>query len=170
MSPLPTLTTASFDAELPFAAIPMAQSACTPQQVRETRLALRVLAAPVDSVENTDPLLQRLEAKLDLALEVSLLSRYPERPMLTSCRVGLDAIGWLSQHPYTLGEKLRIEMFPHADSALVLYLAATVSASVPIEGGQHQITLDILPALDEFTLHLWEKWVFRRHRRGILAR
>ncbi|MBV8046384.1 MAG: hypothetical protein JO171_04500 [Paludibacterium sp.] len=169
MSLLPTLATASFDAELPFAAIPLPESGCTPQQVRETRLALKVLAAPVDSVENTDPLLQRLEAKLDLALEVSLLSRYPQRPALMDCRVGLDAVGWLSPHPFTLGERLRLEMFPHADSALILYLAVTVSGSVPVAGG-HQITVDIRPTFDEFTLHLWEKWVFRRHRRGILAR
>jgi hypothetical protein len=169
MSSLPTLASASFDAELPFAAIPMTESACTPQQIRETRLALRVLAAPVDSVENAEPLLQRLEAKLDLALEVSLLSRYPQRPETTPCRIGLDAVGWLSPHPFTLGERLRIEMFPHIDSALVLYLTAVVSGSVPMADG-HQISVDIRPAFDEYTLHLWEKWVFRRHRRGILAR
>ncbi len=169
MSPLPMLATASFDDELPFAVAPLQHGACSPQQVRETRLALKVLAAPVDSNENIDPLLQRLEAKLDLALEVSLLSRYPERPPLTPCRVGLDAIGWLSLHPYTLGEALRIEMFPHADSALVLYLAASVTASVPVAGG-HQITVDIQPAFNEYTLQLWEKWVFRRHRRAILDR
>jgi len=170
MSPLPTLQTASFDAELPFAACPLPPTGCSPQQTRETRLALRVLAAPVDSVENNDPLLQRLEAKLDLALEVSLLSRYPERPSLTPCRVGLDAVAWLSAHPYTLGEQLRLELFPHPDSALVLYLPSRVKECRPVSAGGHQITADIGAAFSEFTLPLWEKWVFRRHRRAILDR
>lgn len=169
MSPLPTLQTASFDAELPFAACPLPPAGCSPQQLRETRLALKVLAAPVDGVENTDPLLQRLEAKLDLALEVSLLSRYPDRPALTPCRVGLDAVAWLSAHPYTLGETLRLELFPHPDSALVLYLASRVKECHTVTGG-FQVTADITPAFSEYTLPLWEKWVFRRHRRAILDR
>jgi hypothetical protein len=169
MSPLPTLQTASFDADLPFAACPLPAAGCSPQQMRETRLALRVLAAPVEGGENADPLMQRLEAKLDLALEVSLLSRYPERPALVPCRVGLDAVAWLSDHPHPPGEALRLELFPHPDSALVLYLASRVRECHAVSGG-HQVTADISHAFTEFTLPLWEKWVFRRHRRAILDR
>jgi hypothetical protein len=44
-------------------------------------------------------MLVRLEAKLDLALEIALLSHHPERPALTPCRLGLDSIAWLSDHP-----------------------------------------------------------------------
>lgn len=169
MPPLPALETASFDAELPFCARPAPEGVCTPQQVRETRLALRVLAAPVDSVENTDPLLQRLEAKLDLALEVSLLSRYPQRPPLCHCRIGLEEIGWHADQAYAAGDALRLELFPHPDSALVLYLAARVKTCRP-EGSGFALIADIQPAFNEFMLQLWEKWVFRRHRRAILDR
>lgn len=170
MAPLPALETASFDADLPFSATPLPQGGCTPQQMRETRLALKVLAAPVDSVDNVDPLLQRLEAKLDLALEVSLLARYPERPALTPCRVGLDAIGWHAEHALQPGARLLLVLFPHPDSALVLYLAAQVTQCHSSPAGGYQIKAEMAAELSEYTLQLWEKWVFRRHRRAILDR
>jgi hypothetical protein len=168
--PLPTLETACFDADLPFRASPLPEGHCTPQQLRETRLALKVLAAPVDSVENTDPLLQRLEAKLDLALEMGLLSRYPERPPITACRLGLEAIGWHADQAIPPGTPVQLTLFPHPDSALVLYLAAHVSECVEIPAGGVQLTAKIGAGLNEYTLPLWEKWVFRRHRRAILDR
>jgi hypothetical protein len=169
MMPLPNLDTANFDAELPFDASPLSGGACTPQQMRETRLALRVLAAPVDSAENTDPLLQRLEAKLDLALEVSLLTRYPDRLPLTRCRIGMEAIGWCASAPLNPGTPLLLTLFPNPDSALVLYLATSVQLCQPSDSG-FQLTVDIRSAFSEYTLRLWEKWVFRRHRRAILDR
>jgi hypothetical protein len=148
----------------------MSGETCSPQHLRETRLALRVLAAPVDSAENIDPLLQRLEAKLDLALEVSLLSRYPKRPPLTLCRVGLEEIGWHADYPFEAGEKLELTLFPHPDSSLVLHIAAIVQQCAPASGGGFQVAADIRHAFNEFTHGLWEKWVFRRHRRMILER
>jgi len=170
MPPLPALETASFDAQLPFAATPLQSGACTPQQTLETRLALRVLAAPNDSTESTDPLLLRLEAKLDLALEVSLLSRCPQRPPLTSCRLGLEAVGWHAEQAYTPGTALLLELFPQTDSALVLYLAAQVSECESSAKGGYQIKAEISAGLSEATQLLWEKWVFSRHRRAILDR
>lgn len=170
MPPLPVLETASFDADLPFSATPLPQGGCTLQQMRETRLALRVLAAPVDSADNADPMMQRLEAKLDLALEVSLLSRYPERPPLSACRVGMEAIGWHASHAQTLGAELLLVLFPHPDSALVLYLGATVSECSATPTGGYQIKAEIGAGLSEYTLQLWEKWVFRRHRKAIMDR
>lgn len=169
MFPLPDLSTASFDAQLPFAARVAVPPVCTPGQLRETRLALKVLAAPVDSIDNADPLLLRLEAKLDLALEVSLLVRTPERPALTHCRLGLEAIAWHASEPYPEGETLHLTLFPHADSALVLFLVATVKRCQAEAGGWHVI-VDILQGFNEHTQRLWEKWVFRRHRRAILDR
>jgi len=128
------------------------------------------LAAPVDSGENTDPLLLRLEAKLDLALEMGLLLRYPERPPLTTCRLGLEAVGWHADQPLAIGSSVMLLLFPHPDSALVLYLAACISECVANPAGGVQLTARLSSGLDEYTLSLWEKWVFRRHRRAILER
>ena len=170
MSQLPALETASFDAELPFSATSLALGSCTVQQMRETRLALRVLAAPVESTESADPLMQRMEAKLDLALEVGLLSRYPERPPLTLCRVGLDAIAWHSPQAHNVGEVVELTLFPHPDSALVLYAAARIQECQITSAGGYKLKADIRQAFSEYTLQLWEKWVFRRHRRSVMDR
>ncbi|WP_230370485.1 hypothetical protein [Paludibacterium denitrificans] len=92
MNSLPALDSASFDAHLPFAVEPLPDGQCPSRLERQTRLALQVMAAPTETPEDANPLLQRLEAKIDLALEMALLSQHPERPPLTHCRLGLNAI------------------------------------------------------------------------------
>ena len=115
-------------------------------------------------------MLVRLEAKLDLALEVSLLSRHPERPPLTPCRLGLDSIAWISDHANHGSEPGLGALCPTPDSALLLFLAARISTVTPGENGNYLIRADIAGAFDEATRLLWEKWVCRRHRKAILER
>ncbi|BBH13990.1 hypothetical protein [Chromobacterium haemolyticum] len=170
MSLFPELDSASFDAELPFSVQPLPGGICPARQERETRLALRVLAAPTETLPEADPMLVRLEAKLDLALEVSLLSRHPERPPLTPCRLGLDSIAWISDHANHGSEPVLVALCPNPDSALLLFLAARISTVTPGENGNYLIRADISGAFDEATRLLWEKWVFRRHRKAILER
>ncbi|QEL56232.1 hypothetical protein [Chromobacterium paludis] len=166
---LPALDTVSFDARLPFLAQPL-QGDYPPRQQRETRLALRVLAAPPQTPEDSNPVLLRLEAKLDLALEVSLLERHPDRPAVEPCRLGLNAVAWRDGQAWQPGQRLLLLLHPNPDSALSLCLYGIVASSQPAGGGQHLLTADIHQSFDEDTHLLWEKWVFRRHRRAILER
>jgi hypothetical protein len=170
MPQLPELDTVSFDADLPFGVQLLPGGVCPQQLRRETRLALRVLAAPVETTENPDPLLLRLEAKLDLALEVSLLDRHPDRPALLPCRLGLEQIAWQQPQPQAPGETMLLTFYPHAESSLALFIAAQVADCRAVGRDGHHLRADISRAFDDITRPLWEKWVFRRHRRAILGR
>lgn len=171
MSRLPTLATASFDADLPLSCQCLADSPYQGRLDRETRLALQLLASPAELPDDADPLLLRLEAKIDLTLELVLATRYPVRPPITPCRLGLDAIAWHSPTPYPVGEQVLLTLHPNSDSALILRLAGTITACEPApEQAGYLLQADIRPAFDK-TSHLqWEKWVFRRHRRAIQER
>jgi hypothetical protein len=165
---LPELDTVSFDAELPLSLRPFDDY--NAKLARETRLALRILAAPTENRDGADPQMQRLEAKLDLALEVALLSRHPDTPPLHPCRLGLGSIAWLAGHGHQPGSQLLLTLSPHADSALTLFLPAHITSS-QLSGSQNYTnTASIDAALDENTRHLWEKWIFRRHREQIRQR
>ncbi|MBV8680148.1 MAG: hypothetical protein JO338_06820 [Aquitalea sp.] len=170
MNPLPQLDSASFDAMLPLGVHLLSQEQCSPSRQRETRLALRVMAAPSETPEEPDPMLVRLEAKLDLALEIALLGHNPERPPLTACRLGLDSIAWLSDHPWRVGDIVQISLSPNPDSALMLFLAAQIEQQYPTPDEAYAITARLNLPPDEQTGPLWERWVFRRHRRAILER
>ncbi|POZ63648.1 hypothetical protein [Chromobacterium alticapitis] len=166
---LPELDTVSFDARLPFQAKPL-HGDYPPQQQRETRLALRVLAAPTETPEDSNPALLRLEAKLDLALEVSLLERHPKRPAIAPCRLGLNTVAWLDSQSWQPGQKLLLLLHPNPDSALSLWLFGVVASKQPAGESGHLLTADIHASFDQDTHLLWEKWVFRRHRRAIQER
>ncbi|OWY37260.1 hypothetical protein CEK28_17830 [Xenophilus sp. AP218F] len=169
MSPLPDLDTVSFDARLPFSAQPLADEPLPPLS-RETRLALKVLAAPTETPDDASPILTRLEAKIDLALEVSLLERHPERPPLTRCRLGLEAVAWLDARDWPAGAAALLTLYPNPDSALGVFLPARVLSSAPAQDGRFLVRADVRGALDDDTQLQWEKWVFRRHRRAIQER
>lgn len=170
MNALPALDSASFDARLPLSVQLLSEEECSPARQRETRLALRVLAAPSETPEEPDPMLVRLEAKLDLTLEIALLSHHPDRPPLTPCRLGLESIAWLSDHPWRVGDTVQIALMPNPDSALMLFLAAHIEAQTPTPDESYAITARLQLPADEQTSPLWERWVFRRHRRAILER
>ncbi|WP_293765082.1 hypothetical protein [uncultured Aquitalea sp.] len=167
---LPVLDTASFDALLPLAVQQLGDEDYALRLQRETRLALRVLASPTETPEDADPMLTRLEAKLDLALEVSLQARHPARPPLTPCRLGLSTIAWLSDHPWPQDSRVLMTLAPNPDSALMLQLPARVETQQPTPDEGYAITARLLLNDDDTTGQLWEKWVFRRHRRAIQER
>ncbi|MGL6070320.1 PilZ domain-containing protein [Craterilacuibacter sp.] len=165
---LPELDTVSFDAELPLSLRPFDDY--NAKLARETRLGLRILAAPTENREGSDPQMQRLEAKLDLALEVALFSRHPDSPPLHPCRLGLGRIAWQSACEQQTDSPVLLTLSPHADSALTLFLPAHISSN-QISARQNYIYIaSIDAALDENTRHLWEKWIFRRHREQIRQR
>ena len=161
---LPALDTASFDAVLPLAYQPDASAAACAQALLGTRLALTILASPADNTEQAATL-QRLEAKLDLALELALQQRYPQAGQPTACRIGLEALAWL--HPVALaaGSSGILSLQPRAPSALTLQLPVSIHHCQPA-AGQYVIVAHCggLPADTQAD---WERWVFRRHRQGI---
>ncbi|OHX14922.1 hypothetical protein [Chromobacterium sphagni] len=163
------LDTVSFDADLPFLA-QVREGDYSPRLQRETRLALRVLAAPGETPDDSNPVLLRLEAKLDLALEVSLLERHPDRPTCTPCRLGLNSVAWQDSQSWPLGQPLLISLYPNPDSALSLCLNGYVTQCDSLSQQHHLLVADIRGTFDLDTHLMWEKWVFRRHRRAILER
>jgi hypothetical protein len=165
---LPPLDTVSFDAELPLISRPL--DALPARLDRETRLALRLLAAPTETRDNSDPLLLRVEAKLDLALELGLLARHHERPTLCASRVGLEALAWHAPTVLTIGERLLLSLFPNLDSALVLNLPIEVRHSLDDGQGGSVVSARLVAPFDEGSRECWERWVFRRHRLGLQNR
>lgn len=166
----PELNTVSFDAELPLHIEALADGTCPPRLNRETRLTLNVMSAPSDTTEEADQLLRRLEAKLDLVLELSLHERHPQRPPVHSCRIGLEEIAWLTDTAWAVGNTILITFSPNPDSGFMLFLTAKVTECKADTGHNYMVTADIRHALDENTQLLWEKWVFRRHRQDISSR
>ncbi|MDE1715359.1 hypothetical protein PWG14_23125 [Chromobacterium amazonense] len=166
---LPQLDTVSFDAELPLEAQAL-DGEYPPRMQRETRLSLRVLAAPTETPDDSNPVMLRLEAKLDLALEVSLLERHPDRPNNTPCRLGLNSIAWRDQKNWQPGQRLLLRLHPNPDSALSLCLCGVIASNQPAGERDYLLTADIHESFDTDTHLLWEKWVFRRHRRAIQER
>lgn len=159
---LPQLDTVSFDDALPLALLSTGEYG--PKLARETRLALRVLAAAPAGSDGGDPQLLRLEAKLDLALELALFGRHPETPACRACRLGLAEIVWLQDEAAGMGDAL-LRLSPNPDSALTLFLPVAVSASQ--EDGRTLVRAQLGASFDEATRDAWEKWVFRRHREAI---
>ncbi|CUA81496.1 MULTISPECIES: hypothetical protein [Gulbenkiania] len=166
---LPQLETVSFDGELPLMIGPAANGPTPPRLVRETRLALRVLAAPTELHEDSDPLLIRLEAKIDLALELTLVGYHRDEAHPTPCRVGLHQLAWLADTVFQPGDTHLFTLAPHTESALTLHLTGHIVACQPA-GERFAVLADIRHAFDEHTLLMWEKWVFRRHRQAIHQR
>lgn len=158
------LDTVSFDAELPLAYQPQADAQAMAQALLGTRLALSILASTADSSEQAGTL-QRLEAKLDLALELALQQRYPQAGAPTPCRIGLESLCWLHPAPLDIGSSGIISLQPRMPSALTLQLPITVLQCQPAGQG-YAVRASWGTQLAE-TQADWERWVFRRHRQAI---
>lgn len=159
---LPPLDTVSFDCHLPLDYQPQAGDAA--QALLTTRLALAILAGQGDN-SDAGPAQQRLEAKLDLALELALQQRYPQPPAAVACRVGLEAIAWHHPSALPLGSQGLLSLQVQAPSALTLHLPLTIRHCAPQAGG-FAIVASWGPALADAQA-AWERWVFRRHRQSI---
>lgn len=162
---LPALDTVYFDAALPLTSRSAAPGAGLAQ---ETRLALRVLAAP-EAHDDDEDAMTRLEAKLDLALEIALKAHHPQRPLARTCRIGLNALAWEDSEAYQPGETVELVLFPNPDSALALAVPLTITAATPLPNGTQYLG-DCKAAFDDATRQMWEKWVFRCHRRALQKR
>src|SRR5262249_30730648 len=99
---LPALDTVYFDAMLPLSSRAADKGVGLSQ---EPLLALRVLAAPEPREDDADASV-RLEAKLDLALELSLTLRNPHRPPAHTCRIGLNTLAWEDIETHQPGEEV----------------------------------------------------------------
>jgi hypothetical protein len=162
---LPALDTAYFDAVLPLMSRAVISGAILPQ---ETRLALKVLAAPEPHDDDADAM-TRIEAKLDLALEIALKVHHPQRPLARTCRIGLTALAWEDIESYQPGDEIELLLFPNSDSALALTLPITIVQADTLPTGALYLG-EFKSAFDEPTRLMWEKWVFRCHRRSLQKR
>lgn len=162
---LPALDTVYFDAVLPLLSRAGRQGASLAQ---ESRLALRVLAAP-EPHDNDDDALVRMEAKLDLALEIALKAHLPARPPAHTCRIGLNALAWEDSETYQLGDAVVLMLFPNEGSALALTLPLTIIQADTLPNGMLYLG-EFKSIFDDATRLMWEKWVFRSHRRSLQKR
>ncbi|MFC3626919.1 PilZ domain-containing protein [Vogesella amnigena] len=160
---LPQLDTASFDAQLPIA-LHQCDAQETARALLETRLALAILATPADSADNS-PQLQRLEAKLDLSLELALRAHPPQGLRLCNCRIGLESLAWHQQDALPAGSQWLLSLQPGLDSALSLHLPVVIRSCQPQDAGH--VLLAQWPALGEAMQQNWERWVFRGHRQQV---
>lgn len=168
MSAISLLDTVSFQATLPLSMASLSTGNARLQQQRETQLVLQVLTTQnTEPASGTDPFLQRLEAKLDLILEIGLISRPHPSLTLTRCEFGLEAMIWYENEAVALNQSylLVVQAAPH--SALTLYLVVQIVDCRAVECG-FQLLADIRQSFDNETSKLWEKWVFRCHRRAIV--
>jgi hypothetical protein len=162
---LPALDTASFDAELPLSSRKIGHAAALSQTAR---LTLQVLAAPEAHEDDSEASI-RLEAKLNLLLETVLRSATPYQPLARRCRIGLDALAWEDVEAYAPGDHVELTLFPNHDSALMLPLPLTI-VQADVANGQFLYLGRLKPVLEDEERDLWEKWVFRRHRRSLQKR
>lgn len=165
MDILPTLDTVYFDAMLPLSSRAVERHDTLAQ---ETLLALRVLAAPEPREDDSEATL-RLEAKLDLALELALKQRNPHKPLARPCRIGLNALAWEDIEAYQPGDEIELKLFPNPESALALRLPLTIRQANP-QPGRTLYLGELKPLFDENSRLQWEKWVFRCHRRSLQKR
>ncbi len=161
-STLPPLDTVCFDTLLPLSYQPQAENDA--QALLTTRLALAMLASPGDG-SDASPAQQRLEAKLDLALELALQQHDPQHPAPVPCRIGLESLAWQHALPLENGSQGMLSLQVQAPSALTLHLPLTIRQCLPLAGG-FAIVGDWGNALGEAQA-AWERWVFRRHRQYI---
>lgn len=161
---LPQLDTASFDAQLPLA-IRQADAQETARALLETRLALAILAAPGDAGDGSAQL-QRLEAKLDLSLELALRARTQQAGALCSCRIGLDSLAWQQDSPLPPGSQWLLSLQTGLDSALTLHLPITIRLCEQHADGW-LLRADWAGGLAEAVQQNWERWVFRGHRQQV---
>jgi hypothetical protein len=69
-----------------------------------------------------------------------------------------------------VGDAVQIALMPNPDSALMLFLAAHIEAQTPPPTSPTPLPPDCSCQLTNKPVPLWERWVFRRHRRAILER
>ncbi|MDF0607167.1 hypothetical protein HZU77_016230 [Neisseriaceae bacterium TC5R-5] len=171
MIQFPHLGSVSFNSRLPLYSERLADHQCQPALMRECWLALRVLAASAETPNDTDPMLIRLEAKLDMALEIALQAHHPQRPPLTPCSLGLENVAWLSAEAPQIDSMYLLFLYPQADSALLLPLLTRIEKVLPdMDSNGHIVCANISHNLDQAAQLLWEKWVFRQHRKDIQER
>lgn len=152
--PLPTLNTLSFDAEL---VCRLSIQPISAAQQHDTRLALRLLGAAEQTSE--DPVLLRIEAKLDVCLAWLGQNARQQHGDSRLCRLGLEQFAWRSQADEPSGAAT-LTFYPDAHCPLPL----TFPVHCQTQADGHTIA-SLAPALDEASADLWAHFVFRQHRR-----
>lgn len=151
--PLPTLNTLSFDAEL---VCRLSSQPISAAQQHDTRLALHLLGATEQTSE--DPVLLRIEAKLDVCLAWLGQNTRQQHSESRLCRLGLEQFAWRSQADEPSGAATLI-FYPDAHCPLPL----TFPVHCRVQADGYTIA-SLVPGLDEVNADLWAHFVFRQHR------
>lgn len=118
--------------------------------------------------EETEKRLDRLEAKVDLALALlaQLVAREQPHPRACPAKVSASAIEWHSVAAPPLGNAV-IQLHIDARLPQALQLPAHIVQVTP-DNGEHHVRAELCE-LDEDCREWLERAVFRRHRRAIQA-
>lgn len=175
------LSGVSFQAELPLGWAVQATPPAAPQLsgwMHTNTVLLRALAMLEIQPPERDPELaneqdhrfERLEAKLDLALDLlsGLIAQHTPQPETRSISLSANAIAWVGSDAPSPGQTLLISLFISPRLPQPLRLPARVRASTAAAGGMR--TVAEFTHLDESTRDWLERTVFRNHRRFIQAR
>lgn len=109
--------------------------------------------------------LERLEAKLDLALRLLARALAPTTPAPPrDLRLSPEGAAWPDDAPPAEGQALILELRPSAALPLTLSLPAR---GLTAQAGEARVRFDNLPEALTEALH---QFVFRRHRQAIRAR
>lgn len=113
---------------------------------------------------------QRLEYKVNVILELvaQLVSRDTELPNAIEIKLSADALEWsCTTTPPVFGQTILVKIYLDSRFPTPLILSGEVVSVVQTKNC-HRVVLD-LTANDELTHELFEKYIFRCHRRQIAS-
>lgn len=120
-----------------------------------------------DEQEGIEADIARLDNKLNVLMELvsRLLRQQNELPPLESVSMSEAAIEWWADSVPARGDTIRLELYLHPmyPSPLVVFGEVEVSDRMGDSGHAAISTRN----LDELVLGLYEKFIFRRHRRAV---
>ncbi len=122
-----------------------------------------------DPASGTDVELQRLETKLNLALDLlgTLLEQAVPRPEPESVELSSESACWIMQTPPALHSRGRLALYLHPLLAQPVILPGEIVETFPQEDGKgHKVKFDFDPMPDD-TTDAFVAFVFRGHRRAI---
>lgn len=154
--------------ELPFAwqigSLPICQ---VKQRTNSTVFQLlenyEVPAAVHEASNKDDRNVQRLEAKLDLVVQLlrRLLEQQQEPPPMLPLRLAPTELAWPAQAALDLGSAIELVIYLDPRLPQPVYLCGQVTSN---EAGWVIVSLQ---HPDESATEAWQRWLFRQHRQQV---
>lgn len=158
----PELNTVFFDQNFYLTRSPMIES--FNQRLIENQYLLALLTCSKQDVHDS-PILERIEAKLNLSLYLQLKNLIPNELKLLSCRLGLETLFFIETHDNGFDHDahfIQIQIDPFWQ--MPLSFEVKLFEKTP----EYKIwRADTKDNLNELSQEYWEKWVFSKHREWI---